>query len=448
LLPTLVIVGRPNVGKSTLFNRLTRSRDAIVAAVPGLTRDRHYARGRLGAKPYIVVDTGGLEAEVSSGIAQAMAQQTLLAVDEADTVIMLVDGREGLTAQDCNIAGQLRKLGRRVWLVVNKAEGMQPATVSAEFHELALGEPLAISAAHGEGVSDLIDTISADFPASEVEEEEDAGAEKRIRIAVVGRPNVGKSTLVNSIVGEERMVVFDQPGTTRDSIHVDFERDARGYTLIDTAGIRRRAAAGDVAEKFSVVKTLQAIEEANVVILLLDAREQVSEQDAHIAGYILESGRALVVAVNKWDGLDHEQRENARRSLERTLNFVDFAPVFYISALTGLGLKPLLRAVDDAYRAAMVKLPTPRLSRALAAAVMRQQPPRAGLSRPKLRYAHQGGSNPPRIVIHGNGLDNLSAAYRRYLERFFRETFKLHGTPLRVEFRQSVNPYVKKGKRR
>src|SRR3990172_844239 len=334
VIPTIVIVGRPNVGKSTLFNRFTRSRDALVADVPGLTRDRHYGRGRVGDKSYLVVDTGGLEPVAHEGILHAMAQQTLLAVDEADAVVLLVDGRQGLTPQDRTIAGQLRKTGRRIWLVVNKAEGMQPATVNAEFHELALGDPLAISAAHGDGVSDLADLITADFA---VREEPDADAEAapetRPRIAIVGRPNVGKSTLVNSLLGEERVLVFDQPGTTRDSIYIDFEREGRRYTLIDTAGMRRRGNIADVVEKFSVIKTLQAIEDANVVILVLDAREPITDQDAHIAGFILEAGRALVVAVNKWDGLKSEERDWTKRSLARTLNFIEFAPAHYISAL-------------------------------------------------------------------------------------------------------------------
>jgi GTP-binding protein len=443
-------VGRPNVGKSTLFNRLTRSRDALVADMPGLTRDRHYGRGRVGDKSYIVVDTGGFEPVAHDGILHAMAQQTLLAIDEADAILLLVDGRHGLTPQDRIIAEQLRKTGRKIWLVVNKAEGMQPATVNAEFHELALGDPLAISAAHGEGVSDLADLITADFAVREeaAEPDSDAVPETRPRIAIVGRPNVGKSTLVNCLLGEERVLVFDQPGTTRDSIYIDFEREGRNYTLIDTAGMRRRGNIADVVEKFSVIKTLQAIEDANVVILVLDAREPITDQDAHIAGFIVESGRALVVAVNKWDGLNPEERDWTKRSLARTLNFIEFAPAHYISALAGAGIKPLLDAVERAYQAAMVKLPTPKLTRALIAAIARQSPPRTGMFRPKLRYAHQGGSNPPRIVIHGTALNQVSDSYRRYLERFFRETFQLQGTPLKIEFRQGRNPYDKRrGKR-
>jgi GTP-binding protein len=441
--PTIVIVGRPNVGKSTLFNRLTRSRDALVAAVPGLTRDRHYGRGRVGGKSYIVVDTGGLEPVAHDGILHAMAQQTLQAIDEADAIIFLVDGRQGLTPPDRDIAEQLRRTGRRIWLVVNKAEGMQPAAVNAEFHELALGDPLAISAAHGEGVSDLADLILADYPVAQEMDDAEQRA-RHPRIAIVGRPNVGKSTLVNRMLGEERVLVFDEPGTTRDSIYVEFERGGRQYTLIDTAGMRRRGRVTDTVEKFSIVKTLQAIEDANVVVLVLDAREQVFDQDAHIAGYILEAGRALVVAVNKWDGLSAEERDWTKRSLARTLNFIEFAPAHYLSALAGTGIKPLFDAIERAYAAAMAQLPTPKLTRALIAAVARQAPARAGMFSPKLRYAHQGGSNPPRIVIHGTSLNHISDSYRRYLERFFRETFKLQGTPLKIEFRQAANPYAKR----
>jgi GTP-binding protein len=352
--------------------------------------------------------------------------------------MFMVDGRAGLTSQDRMIAAQLRESGRRVWLVVNKTEGMPHALASAEFHELALGAPLAISAAHGEGVSELAELVLADFPAAE----EDEQPSKYPRIAVVGRPNVGKSTLVNRLLGEERMLVFDEPGTTRDAIEIEFEHRGRHYLLVDTAGLRRRGRVVETVEKFSVVKTLQAIEQANVVILVLDASERITEQDAHIAGYIVEAGRALVIAVNKWDGLDAEQRAWAKRTLERTLNFVDFAPVHFVSALKGTAIHPLLDAVESAYQAALARLPTPKLTRALAAAVARQAPPRAGASRPKLRYAHQGGVNPPRIVIHGTGLSRVPNNYRRYLERFFRDTFKLRGTPLRIEFRQGANPYA------
>jgi GTP-binding protein len=443
VIPVLAIVGRPNVGKSTLFNRLTRSRDAIVAEVPGLTRDRRYGRGRLGGRPCIVVDTGGLELE-AEGVVEVMARQTLQAIDEADAVLFVVDGRQGLTAHDQAIAAQLRKTGRPLWVVVNKAEGLSPATANADFHELGLGDPLAISAAHGDGVGELADIVLSQFPESVPAAEEQEEAERRVRFAVIGRPNAGKSTLVNSILGEERMVVYDQPGTTRDSIDVDFERPGRSYTLIDTAGMRRRGRVADVVEKFSVIKTLQAIDEANVAVLVVDAPERVTDQDAHIASAVVEAGRALVVAVNKWDAVRGEEREAVKRAVARVLNFVEFARVHYISALTGAGVPQLLQSVGDAYDAAMSRLSTPRLTRALADATTRQPPPRAGMWRPKMRYAHQGGINPPRIVIHGNSLERVSDSYRRYLERFFRDTFKLEGTPLRVEFRAGKNPYSRR----
>jgi GTP-binding protein len=442
--PTIAIVGRPNVGKSTLFNRLTRSRDVIVHDAPGITRDRHYGHGRVGLKPYLVIDTGGFEPVAREGIYHEMARQTRQAVDEADTVLFVLDGRVGLTPQDRIIAEELRKTGRKIWLVVNKAEGMASAVVTAEFHALGLGSPLAISAAHGEGISDLMDLVLADFPqAREPSPDED----KHPRIAVVGRPNVGKSTLVNALLGEERVIVFDQPGTTRDSIYVEFTRDERRYTLIDTAGMRKRGKVDEAAEKFSVVKTLQAIADANVVILVLDARQEISDQDAHIAGFILEAGRALVVAVNKWEKLPEYDRDMLKRGLAHKLNFLGFAKMHFISALQGTGVAAVMKSVDAAYAAAMTRLPTPRLTRALIAAVAQQQPPRAGMSRPKLRYAHQGGANPPRIIVHGNALEHVPESYRRYLERFFRDAFKLQGTPLKVEFKTGRNPYVRAGSR-
>jgi len=440
MIPTLVLVGRPNVGKSTLFNRLTRSRDALVADVPGLTRDRHYGRGRIGTRPFLVVDTGGLEPGVREGIFQAMAQQTRQAVAESDAVLFLVDGRAGLTPDDQEIAVELRRAGRPVWLVVNKSEGRPREAVAAEFHELGLGEPLSISAAHGDGVRELIELALAPFSPA-IEEAREVGPHPRI--AVVGRPNVGKSTLVNAVLGEQRMVTFDQPGTTRDSIHVEFEQGGRSYTLIDTAGLRRRGKVDTVPEKFSVVKTLQAIEDANVVILVLDARQDVAEQDAHIASFVLEAGKALVVAVNKWDGLDPERRTHVKRELARKLAFLEFARHHFVSALSGKGVDALLDSVDKAYAAAMAKLPTPKLTRTLLQAVARQAPPRSGMFRPKLRYAHQGGMNPPTIVIHGNQLDQLPDSYRRYLERCFAETFDLRGTPVRLQFRTGQNPYAR-----
>ncbi len=438
--PSIVLVGRPNVGKSTLFNRLTRSRDALVADLPGLTRDRHYGQGRLGSKPYLVIDTGGFEPLASDRIMQYMASQTGQAIDEADTVLFLVDGRTGITPLDHEIAQRLRKAGRPVLVAVNKAEGLRPGVVGADFHALGLGEPLAISAAHGEGVAVLIEQALQAFP----ETDDDEAASEVIKVAIVGRPNVGKSTMVNALLGEERVIAFDQPGTTRDAIHVDFERAGRQYTLIDTAGLRRRGKVSEVIEKFSVIKTLQAIEEAQVVILVLDARQDISDQDAHIASFIRETGRALVVAVNKWDGLDRYLRGQIKEALEGQLSFVDFARFHYVSALRGQGLEALFRSVDAAYKAATSHLPTPQLTRTLNDAVARQAPPRSGLFRPKLRYAHQGGRNPPLIVIHGNALDKLPESYRRYLEHTFREVFKLQGTPLRIQFNVTDNPFADK----
>lgn len=439
MLPIVVIVGRPNVGKSTLFNRLTRSRDAIVHDEPGITRDRHYGEGRVGPRPYLVVDTGGFEPVATAGIYHEMARQTRQAVDEADVVLFMTDARAGLTAQDRIIGDELRKSGRRMFVVVNKAEGMRPEVAAMEFHELGLGDPLTISAAHGESVSDLTDLVLADLPEPAAREEHEF---RHPRIAVVGRPNVGKSTLVNALLGEERVIVFDQPGTTRDSIEIEFEWDGRPYTLIDTAGVRKRGRVEEAAEKFSVVKTMQSIADANVVVLVLDAKQEISEQDAHIAGFILEAGRALVMAVNKWEAIDEHQRETIKSTLTRKLGFLSFARLHFVSALAGQGIGGLMKSVDAAYAAAMAKMPTPKLTRALISAVSQQQPPRAGYGRPKLRYAHQGGSNPPRIIIHGTQLQHIPDSYRRYLERFFREAFKLQGTPLKVELKTGRNPYA------
>ncbi len=441
--PVIALVGRPNVGKSTLFNRLTRTRAALVADFPGLTRDRHYGDGRVGPRGYIVIDTGGFEPLNAEGIAREMAAQAEQAIAESDAIVLILDAREGLTAQDRRIGERLRITGRRVLLAVNKAEGL-PTEAIAEFHELGLGEPHAISAAHGEGVRDLMDLALLPFVVAEtdaaVEGAEDA--ERRVRVAVVGRPNVGKSTLINALIGEERLIAFDQPGTTRDAIEVEFEFDGRAYTLIDTAGLRRRGKVFEAVEKFSVVKTLQAIADANVVVLLLDASAEISDQDAHIAGYVLESGRALVIAINKWDGLDDYQRDRIKREIDRKLHFLGWARVHTISALKRTGLSAVMRSVSEAHAAAFARLPTPKLTRALQAAVARQMPPRAGASRPKLRYAHQGGVNPPIIVIHGNSLKHVPDSYRRYLEGYFRSEFELAGTPLRVEFRTGRNPYV------
>jgi GTP-binding protein len=439
--PVIAIVGRPNVGKSTLFNRLTRSRDALVADFAGLTRDRHYGNGRMGDREFICIDTGGFEPVAKTGILAEMAKQTKQAVVEADIVIFLVDARLGMAPQDRVIADFLRKTGRPVILAVNKAEGMSHTAVSAEFYELGLGEPQAISSAHGDGVRAMIDEAFDALGIPDEPEEVDK-TNQPMRIAVVGRPNVGKSTFINSLIGEERVIAFDMPGTTRDAIEVPFVRGGKPYIMIDTAGLRKRGKVFEAIEKFSVVKTLQAIADANVVILMLDAQQDISEQDAHIAGFIVDAGRALVLAVNKWDGMDDYQKERARNDIARKLRFLDFANVHPISAIKGFGIKELFKDVDAAYAAAMVKLPTPKLTRILEEAVEFQQPKRVGMSRPKMRYAHQGGSNPPIVVIHGNALSGVTDSYRRYLEGRFREAFKLRGTPLRLEFRTGQNPFV------
>jgi GTP-binding protein len=441
VIPTVVLVGRPNVGKSTLYNRLTRSRDALVADRPGLTRDRHYGHGRLGSKAFLVVDTGGFEPDAAHGILAEMARQAESAIAEADVLLFLVDGREGLTVADRSIASRLRRSGRPLILVVNKAEGMRADVVAAEFHELGLGNPVIISAAHGQGVRELVELALGPFAEIVTAEPE---AEAGTRVAVVGRPNVGKSTLVNALLGEARMIAFDQPGTTRDAIDIPFERDGRRYVLIDTAGLRRRGRVFESVEKFSVIKTLRAVERCHVALLLVDARQEISEQDAHIGAFIAEAGRALVLAVNKWDGLDAYRRERVRFDLGRKLGFLDFATTRYISAATGEGVAGLLTSVDQAYAAAMTRMPTPRVTRALLQAVAKQAPPRRGLTRPKLRYAHQGGVNPPVVVVHGNALDRVPQAYRRYLERCFVEEFRLRGTPLRIEFKTTRNPYADK----
>jgi GTP-binding protein len=446
VLPTIALVGRPNVGKSTLFNRMTKSRDALVADFPGLTRDRHFGRARLGERKYFVVDTGGFEPKATSGILHQMARQTKQAIAESDVVVFITDARDGLTPQDAVIADLLRKCGRPVVLAVNKSEGLPPERSIAEFHELGLGDPVAISAAHGENVRELVEHVLDLVPGGEDDEPvkpaEDRERPSTIKVAIVGRPNVGKSTFVNAVLGEERMIAFDEPGTTRDAISLEFERGGQKYTIIDTAGIRRRGKRFEAIEKFSVIKTLQAIEDANVVVLLLDAQHTITEQDAHLAGHILDAGRALVVAINKWDAADAEAREQAKRDLDRKMGFLSFAAHHFISARDGKGVGPVLKSVREAFASAMVKLPTPRLTRTLQLAVERQQPPRAGVVRPKLRYAHQGGVNPPLIVVHGSALRHVPDAYRRYLERFFAEAFQLRGTPLRIQFKAGANPYA------
>ena len=437
--PVLAVVGRPNVGKSTLFNRMTKSRDAIVADFSGLTRDRHYGDGRSGEHGFIVVDTGGFEPDSTTGIVKEMAKQTRQAVAEADAVIFVVDVRAGVAGQDHDIARYLRTSGKKVILAANKAEGMSESPLLAEFFELGLGAPYPVSAAHGEGVRSLTDAALADFAFDDEEPESQEGAP--IRLAVAGRPNVGKSTLINTWLGEERLVAFDQPGTTRDAITVPFERNGQKFELIDTAGLRRKGKVFEAVEKFSVVKTLQAIADANVVLLLLDATQGVTDQDAHIAGYILESGRAVVLAVNKWDAVDEYQKQTLQRSIEMRLAFLKFAPVLHISATKRQGLGPVWKAIADAHASAVKKMPTPVLTRLLQDAVEHQAPKRAGAFRPKLRYAHQGGMNPPIIVIHGNSLEHVTDAYKRFLEGRFRAHFKLTGTPLRIEMRSSRNPF-------
>ena len=445
--PVIALVGRPNVGKSTLFNRITKSRDAIVADYAGLTRDRHYGDARHGGQEFIVIDTGGFEPQKPTGVVAEMAKQSKQAVAEADAVVFVVDVRSGLSAQDADIARYLRSVNKRTHLAVNKAEGMSESPLLAEFHELGMGEPHPVSAAHGQGIRSLLDAVLEPFvPEDDAQEAGEEGVEAEddgvLRLAVAGRPNVGKSTLINTWLGEERLVAFDMPGTTRDAIKVPLERAGRRYEIIDTAGLRRKGRVFEAIEKFSVVKTLQAIADANVAVLLLDATQGVGDQDAHIAGYILESGRAVVIAVNKWDAIDSYQRQMLERSIEQRLAFLKFAPIVRISALKRQGLGPLWKAIDEVHASATAKLSTPVLTRLLQDAVDHQQPKRAGAFRPKLRYAHQGGRNPPVVVIHGTNLEHITDSYRRYLEGRFREHFKLVGTPMRIEFKSGRNPFT------
>ncbi len=444
MLPVIALIGRPNVGKSTLFNRLTRSRDALVADYPGLTRDRQYGYGRVGPVPYLVIDTGGV-AGGEDGISEKMAAQTVLALKEADCAIVMVDGRSGLTAADEFVADLARRHARKTWLVSNKSEGLDAAIATGEFHGLGLGEPVAISAAHGDRVSALMDEVLAPFAQAADEAAPASDDEGALRIAVIGRPNVGKSTLINRLLGEERMVVYDQPGTTRDSVAVPFERDGEHYVLVDTAGVRRRARVHEAVEKFSVVKALKAMEQAEVVLAVLDAQEGVTEQDVSLMGLVTERGRALVVVTNKWDGLSGERRRQLKDDLERRLPFLDFAEKHTISALHGSGVGELLPAAARAYAAATRDLPTQELTRSLADAVTAHAPPLVRGRRIRLRYAHQGGRNPPVIVVHGNQTERLPDAYRRYLVNWFRKAFDLRGTPVRLVVRTGDNPY--KGRR-
>ena len=447
MLPVIALIGRPNVGKSTLFNRLTRSRDALVADYPGLTRDRQYGFGKIGPVPYLVIDTGGV-AGGEVGIKELMVDQTVRALQEADVAIVMVDGRSGLTAADEYVAELARKHAKSTWLAVNKAEGLDADIACGEFHGLGLGEPVAVSAAHGDRVTALMDEVLAPFAdIDDVDADESATAEdaKVLRIAVIGRPNVGKSTLINRLIGEDRLVVFDQPGTTRDSVAVPFERDGKNYLLIDTAGVRRKSKVHEAIEKFSIIKALQAMERAKVVIALLDAREGVTEQDVSLMGLAVERGRALVVVTNKWDGLTHNQKRHVKDELDRRLPFLDFAERMTISALHGTAVGDLLPAVERAYHAATRDISTTDLNRELEDAVTAHAPPLVRGRRIRLRYAHQGGRNPPVIVIHGNQTEKLPEAYRRYLINRFRKAFRLQGTPVRLAFKTSKNPF--KGRR-
>lgn len=471
MIPVIALVGRPNVGKSTLFNRLTRSRDALVADFPGLTRDRQYGQGRVGGKPYILIDTGGISGD-ETGIDAAMARQSLLAIDEADIVLFMVDARAGLTAADESIATYLRQNGKQAHLVVNKLDGLDPDMALAEFYSLAMNAPYQIAAAHNRGVtgmiSDLLDTVDseedADTLPSDTElagsdlahpdlespdlenpavegEEQDPRPPRDLKIGVIGRPNVGKSTLVNRILGEERVVVFDQPGTTRDAISIPFERNGKGYTLVDTAGIRRRKNVSETAEKFSIVKTLQSIRECNVAVMVMDARTGLVEQDLHLLDFVLESGRALVLAINKWDGMTQDDKQAIKQDIERRLGFVDYADIHFISALHGTGVGNVFKSIEKAYASATTHWSTNRLTNLLIDAVTEHQPPVTQGRRIKLRYAHQGGVNPPIIVVHGNQTTRLPDNYKRYLMNTFRKVLKVRGTPMRFEFRSGENPF-------
>ncbi len=443
--PVIALVGRPNVGKSTLFNRLTRSRDALVADYAGLTRDRLYGHCRYGGRDAVVVDTGGM-GEEAGGVADAMHQQARAAVAGADAVILLVDASAGLTAGDEEIAAELRRSGLPVFLAVNKADTVDRRTAAAEFHALGIAEVHAVAAQRGAGVGALMDAVFAALPEPTAADEPDGVAEDEpahgIPVAVLGRPNVGKSTLINRLLGEERVVVYDQPGTTRDSISIPLERDGRRFTLIDTAGVRRRARVSEMVEKFSIVKSLEAIKRASVVMLVTDAREGITDQDAHLAGMVVEAGRALVLVMNKWDGLDSSEKQRARRELDRRFVFLGFARRHFVSALHGTGIGLLLDSVVRAHDAAHRTLSTPELNELLARAVASHQPPMVRGRRIKLRYAHQGGHNPPVIVIHGNQTDRIPAAYTRYLENFFRDALDLAGTPVRIEYRTTENPFA------
>jgi GTP-binding protein len=438
--PIIALVGRPNVGKSTLFNRLTKTRDAIVADYPGLTRDRQYGTGRVGAYDYIVVDTGGLSGE-ADGVDPLMASQVQQALQEAHGIFFLVDGRAGLTPADEAIANFIRGYGKPVQLLVNKTEGCDLAVLTAEFYGLGLGSPIGISSAHGDNVAEAIDDLIERLPKESYQSSEDLDEHHGTRVAVIGRPNVGKSTLINRMLGEERVVAFDMPGTTRDSIYVPFERDGKPYTLIDTAGVRRRKKVSEKIEKFSVLKAIEAMQDAHVVVMVMDGSEGITDQDLTLLGLAIESGRGLVLAVNKWDGLDSDQRAKIRHELDFRLQFIDYAKVHLISALHGTGVGDLFKTINQVYRAATHKVSTSDLNRVLEQAVLDHQPPLVGGRRLKLRYAHLGGLNPPRVIIHGNKLDKMPKPYTRYLENVFRKAFKWVGTPVIVEYRVGDNPF-------
>jgi GTP-binding protein len=437
--PVIALVGRPNVGKSTLFNVLTQSRDALVADYPGLTRDRKYGHGSFNNKKFIVIDTGGLSGE-DEELDEHMAAQTLHAIEESTIVLFLVDARDGLTAADQNIAAQIRRTGKSVFLVLNKTDGLDAKMVASEFYALGLGDPIVIAAAHNRGIKLLLEKVLEPFE----QDEPDIDKEHGIKVAFVGRPNVGKSTMVNRILGEERVVVFDMPGTTRDSIYIPFERDNKRYTLIDTAGVRRRKSVHEAVEKFSVIKTMQAIEEANVVVMMMDAQKEIADQDLHLLGFIVEAGRALVLVINKWDGLDDYQKDRIKADVDKQLSFIRFAEIFYVSALHGSNVGNLYAAIDRAYESATRDLSTPKLTRILERAMEAHQPPLLRGRRLKLRYAHQGGVNPPRIIIHGNQTDQVPASYQRYLTNYFIDAIKSVGTPVKIEFKGGSNPFAEK----
>jgi GTP-binding protein len=441
MLPVIALVGRPNVGKSTVFNALTGTRDALVADLPGLTRDRKYGYSKSDFQPCIIVDTGGLTPG-ADGVEKLMAEQSLRAMEEADRVLFLLDARQGCTSVDHFVAQLIRRSGKQCIVVVNKAEGQEGFSAGADFHQLGLGEPMAISATHGSGLRNLMEAALEGFESSASELPDDRD---RIRVAIIGRPNVGKSTLINRLIGEERVVAFDMPGTTRDSVDVPFERDGQQFTLIDTAGVRRKARVEEAIEKFSIIKALQAVDSANVVIGIVDAHDTVAEQDAALFGMVVDRGRALIIAVNKWDNIPSDQRDAIRAGIDARFPFLEFAYLHFISARHGTGVGELAGSVVAAYTAAMTELPTPELTRVLEAAIQQHQPPLVRGRRIKLRYAHQGGRNPPVIVIHGNQTDALPDGYKRYLVNTFREAFKLKGTPVRIQVRSDDNPF--QGKR-